>query len=466
MTITTKLKYVIVAAAAVVIALSVWCGHRAHQLDTKAILARSVLKDRNFNAKVQEIQADGMSAYLLEEHSNPLIAVNFLFRHAGSAYEAENKQGLTTMLAAMLLNGAGAYNALRFKDISEEYGVRIGFDTTRDAMSGYVQMPTAGKKTAIDLLTSALYRPHFSADYLALTKKQMLISVRKNQEQPGSVLGDKFAKIIFAGHPYQRPDIGTPETIAALNAGDLRAFMQEHFTKDNLIIGIAGDISAEEAKRLISDMFGRLPQEFKEKPLQRFEINSNGVSHYIDRQSPQAITAFIVKGTERNSADFYPLYVANYIFGGSGLNSRISKVVREENGLTYGIYTYLSIRDLAVSLAGGYSATPDNFERARQLLLDEWKKLADKGVTAKELKQAKESLTASHNLRFASTGGIADMLVAMQKYRLGQDFLEKRNDYVRNVTLPQVNTAARKYFGMIPDFVIIGAQSTSEKETE
>jgi len=98
--------------------------------------------------------------------------------------------------------------------------------------------------------------------------------------------------------------------------------------------------------------------------------------------------------------------------------------------------------------------------------LDEWKKLADKGVTAKELKQAKESLTASHNLRFASTGGIADMLVAMQKYRLGQDFLEKRNDYVRNVTLPQVNTAARKYFGMIPDFVIIGAQSTSEKETE
>ena len=60
---------------------------------------------------------------------------------------------------------------------------------------------------------------------------------------------------------------------------------------------------------------------------------------------------------------------------------------------------------------------------------------------------AKDFLIASHNLRFASTSNIADMLVYMQKEDLGADFFVKRNSYVENVTLEQVNDAARKYFG-------------------
>ncbi len=448
---------VVVAA---VVGMSFWRGSR---IDTDSILAHSVLKDKTFGVKVQQIEADGMKAYLLEEHSNPIVAVSFMFDNAGSAYEPKNKQGLTALLSEMLLNGAGEYEALQFKDVGEEYGIRLGFDASDDVFEGYLQMPKDNLNVGVKLFTAALYKPHFTLDYIAIVKKQLQTAIRNHQERPEGVLGDKFSELIFAGHPYARPAIGKPETVAGLNRGDLLNFMRTHFTQGNLIIGIAGDINAAEAERLIHDLFGRLPRQFAENTLAEYKINSSGATHNVERAAPQAIAAFVTQGTHRNSADFYPLYVANYIFGGSGLSSRISKVIREENGLTYGIYTYLSNKKSAVMLAGGYASTPENFAKAKDLLLEQWRQMAQKGVSKEELQQAKDALIAAHNLRFASTGGIADMLMSMQKYNLGADFLEKRNDYIRNLTLDEVNAAAAKYYAAIPDFVIIGAPTVTEK---
>ncbi len=437
---------------------------RNSAIDTERILQQSALKDKTFASHVQQIESNGISAYLLEEHSVPIIALNFTFERAGTAYEPENKQGLTLLLTEMLMNGAGEYDALQFKDISEEYGVQIKFSADSDDFDGFLQMPAANVDMGIKLLTSTLYEPYFTYDYITLTKNKMQTALRNNHEHIGSVLADKFAEIMYAGHPYSRPAIGKTETIAGLTRSDLITYMHQHFTKQNLIIGIAGDITPSAAKLLIHSIFGRLPQQPQTERIAAVKLETTGAQHYIDFTAPQTMTRFAVKGTHRLSADFYPLYLANYIFGGSGLSSRISKVIREENGLTYGIYTYLVAKDTLTSLVGGYSATPDNFRKAQEMLLLEWHKMGEKGVTEQELQQAKEALIASHNLRFASTGGIAEMLTAMQKYKLGIDFLEKRNDYLREVTLEQVNAAARKYFGQIPDFVIVGKQKTKQEE--
>ena len=65
-------------------------------------------------------------------------------------------------------------------------------------------------------------------------------------------------------------------------------------------------------------------------------------------------------------------------------------------------------------------------------------------------------MLASYNLRFASIRNIAEILSAMQKENLGIDFLQKRNDYIRNIKLQDVNMAAKKYFEKNPRFIAIG----------
>lgn len=446
-----------------VLVAAVWI-RRSTSIDTEEILAHSVLKDKKFTSKVQEIKVGNLSAYFLEEHSNPIIAVSFLFKNAGSAYEPEEKMGLTPMLENMLLNGTEKYDALTFKDVAEEYGIQIDFSASDDSFGGSLQMPSAYKEKATELFTQVLYRPRFDKEYLDLTKAQLQHIIKQGSEKISVVLNNAFAAAIFGNHPYARPYIGTVQSVDAVSADDLRLFMQKHLTSRNIIVGIAGDLTSDEAKVLLQNLFGGLPDEFKVKALEKIDLQTGGAQHNVEQSFAQAMTRFVTKGTTRQSKDFYPLYIANYIFGDSGLNSRISQVVREENGLTYGIYTYLSFKDSVAMLNGGYSATAENFNKAQELLLSEWRKMADKGVTAEELKQAQKALIASHNLRFASIGGISDMLVAMQRYDLGADFLDKRNDYIKDVTLKQVNDAAHKYFENVPDFVNVGVQTTEKEE--
>ena len=97
-------------------------------------------------------------------------------------------------------------------------------------------------------------------------------------------------------------------------------------------------------------------------------------------------------------------------------------------------------------IMASFSSTADKYARAEELFAEQWQNFGKNGVSAEELAQAKDYLVASYNLRFASIASIADILTAMQKYNLGLDFLQKRNDYVQQVTQEQVNNAARKYF--------------------
>ena len=426
------------------------------RIEIEQILNNSVLKDKKFSAHIESISTDDLSAYFMEEHSNPIISLSFNFRYAGTAYEDDAKQGVGTMLSDMLLNGAGEYNALQFNDMIEEYGIKISFDITRDDFSGQMLTTTENLPQAISLLQDVLYKPQFDDKYIEITRQQMQTGLKLISERASSVLNDKFAEIIFASHPYSRSQIGKKETIANLNKEDLRDFMQKHFNQENLLIGIAGDIDKTTAENIIKQIFAKLPKKSSNKQISSADIKINAQEHNIEYPSAQIYSRFAVKGTCRQCKDFYALYIANYILGGAGLNSRLNKIMREENGLTYGIYTSMSINDAANLLEGNFSTTPENFAKAKELLLSEWHKMAQQGISIAELNQTKEALIASFNLRFANINNISDILVAMQKYSLGIDFLDKRNDYIRNLTLDEVNAAAHKYFSIDPETVNIG----------
>ena len=92
----------------------------------------------------------------------------------------------------------------------------------------------------------------------------------------------------------------------------------------------------------------------------------------------------------------------------------------------------------------------------KTILLEQMSLFASKGITEKELINAKRYLLSSFNLRFKSTLELASMLNVMQKSKLGLDFLQKRNDYVKKVTLQEVNDAAAKYYKNMPKEVAIG----------
>ncbi len=433
----------------VLLSLGLYWGYtRYFVFDPQRILDESVLKEKSFETNVVEIVSPkkGIKAYLFEDNTNPIVSISFMFKDAGLASDPDGEVGIANMAAALLSDGAGDLNAQQFKEELEKRAIGLSFSAGMDDFGGSLLTTSDNQKEAYALLKSALTAPRFDAEDVARVKKQLLIALKQQKEHPAGVLALDFAKEIYAGHPYSRNPVGIRNDIVSITPEKLKTFVKNHLTRNNLIVGIAGAVSEERAGVIVDEIFGELPANGRITFVREAKIDFDGREKNIPGKFPQAVSVFAAQGLARNDKDFYPLYIANHILGGAGLNSRLSLSAREDEGLTYNIYTYLSLMTRASLLKGGFSSTPENFARVQEIIRSEWNKMGQNGVTQKELDEAKNYLISSYNLRFASIADIADILVYMQKDNLGLDFLKKRNEYVKAVRLEDVNRVSKKFF--------------------
>lgn len=433
-------------------ALALWGGYWLYQnaftFNPDKILENSELKQRNFETKVEEVfsRRHRIKAYLFQDKTNPIISLRFIFKNAGLATDDADKVGIASMAAALLTHGAGELDNVRFNEELENNGIGLSFGADKDDFGGTLITTKDNRKKAFELLKSVLNSPRFDKGEIEQVRAQMLMSLKQQQERPERVLELAFAKALYKNHPYARNPIGEKEDIFKINQEQLKEFVVRHLSQNNLVVGVAGDVDAEELSEVLDEVFGGLPQTGSINFVRPAEVDFMSGEVNVFQDTAQNMARFAAPGVERKHPDFYPLYIANYIFGGAGLNSRLNVAAREKQGLTYGIYTYLSLSDKSALISGGFSSTPENFAKVKEILLSEWQKFGRDGVSAQELKDAKDYLVSSYNLRFASIDGIADMAAYMQKDDLGLDFLQKRNDYVRSVTLEDINRVIKKYF--------------------
>lgn len=427
------------------------------KIDFDKILEKSELKEKKFNKMPKEIKTkQGIKAWLIEDTDIDLISLSFSFNKVGTAYDGEDKKGLSIITASMLDGGTKSLDYDAYHEFLELNGISISFGAEKDYFNGSMTTTKTAQKEAFNMLKDVLFETRLDEKYFEIIKNRFLVAVKAQREKPESELGIKFKEEIFGNHPYSRTLETMAEDVKNLKISDVKNFLNTQLNQDSLIIGIAGNITENEAIKLLDDVFGKLPQTSDTKTIDKPILNLEAGTTFIERETAQIVSQFAVLGTTRLAADFYPLYIANHIFGGAGLTSRLSLATREKEGLTYGVYTYLSTDDNTPLILGGFSCVPENYEKMKTILLEQMSLFASKGITEKELINAKRYLLSSFNLRFKSTLELASMLNVMQKSKLGLDFLQKRNDYVKKVTLREVNDAAAKYYKNMPKEVAIG----------
>ena len=173
--------------------------------------------------------------------------------------------------------------------------------------------------------------------------------------------------------------------------------------------------------------------------------------------TPQAQVIWGQEGLGMDDPDFFPAFILNQIIGGSGFDSRLMTEVRENRGLTYGIYSWLADRDFADVWMGSVASDNRRVSETIEVIRDEWARVAEEGVTAEELEQAKKYMTGAYPLRFDGNGTIARILVGMQHDGFPIDYPAGRNDRINAVTLEEINRVARER--LHPDrlrFVVVG----------
>ncbi|PKR47993.1 M16 family metallopeptidase [Thalassospira marina] len=393
--------------------------------------------------EVQEVVSKGgIKAWLIEDHLNPLLTIDFAFKGAGAATDPDGKLGRANMVSGLIDEGAGDMDSQTFRGLMENKSISLAYDAGRDDFTGSLVTLTRERPTAINLLKLSLTSPRFDDEAVERIRSQIVAGLKQEETDPGSMAQRAFFKSVFGEHPYARPVEGTFETVNGLKVADLRDFVKRSLARDNLVIGVAGDISAKELGPLLDEAFGGLPEKSRLPEIPAVTPKFGGDVKVISQDNPQSQAIWGQKGIARKDKDFYAAYVMNYILGGGGFSSRLTEEVREKRGLAYGVYSYLANLDQADFMMGGVATRNDAIGKSLSVIRDEWQKMQKDGITQDELDNAKSYLTGAFPLRFTSLGNLSGMLVGMQTEDLGIDFLDKRNDYVNAVSLQDVNRVA------------------------
>jgi zinc protease len=397
-------------------------------------------------AKVEPVvSASGIRAYLIHEPSIPFLSLALYFAGGGAAGDPVDRQGLAFMTAGLLDEGAGAYDSQAFRAELEDNAIRLSFDADRDGLSGELKTLSAKRDQAFELLRLAVTAPRFDAEPVERIRSQILADLRRRETDPDYLAARTWFSAAFPDHPYARPTRGVAETIQAVTAADCRGFVASRLARDNLVVGVAGDITAEELASLLDTTFAGLPAT-GHKPEVARALPKVGGTEVVRMAIPQSVVTFGHGGIERQDPDYYAAYVANYILGGGGFSSRLIEEVREKRGLAYSVYSYLYDLDAAPLWIGGVATNNQQVRQSIELVRQELARMARGEIGETDLMNAKTYLTGSFPLRLASNDQIAKTLVGMLIDDLGQDYLEKRNDMIAAVTLDDVHRVAAKLF--------------------
>ncbi|PVA07869.1 M16 family metallopeptidase [Thalassorhabdomicrobium marinisediminis] len=405
---------------------------------------------------IQEVTSPGgIDAWLVQEESIPFVAIEILI-DGGASLDLPGKRGATNLMMALLEEGSGDLGARAFQEAREALAASYGFDAYDDSVSISAVFLSENRDEAVALLRQALTEPRFDQSALDRVRGQVLSIIRGEAQDPNDIAGTAFDKAAFGDHPYGTSINGTAESVTALTRDDMIAAHRNALVKSRVHVGAAGDISAEELGALIDTLLGDLPEDGPPRP-DSVDVALDGSTTVIPFDTPQSVALFGHEGIDRDDEDFFAAYLLNEILGGRGVESRLMREVREKRGLTYGIYTHLVPKDLAALYLGQVASANSTIAQAIEVVRDEWAKLAENGVTAEELQQAKTYLTGAYPLRFDGNAEIAGILVGMQRQGLPADYVVNRNAMVEAVTLEEVNRVASELLD--PEglhFVVVG----------
>lgn len=385
----------------------------------------------------------GVEAWLVEDHSVPVISLRVIFR-GGAALDPADKLGLANMTASLLDEGAGPFDSQAFQRRLEDLSISLSFEDALDTFGGSLKTLTANKDAAFNLFRLAMTEPRFEPEAVERIRSGILARIRRSAADPDYLVGRLWWSRAFPEHPYGRPTSGTVESVSRIDQADLKGFVARRLARDTMYIGVVGDITPAELAAMLDRVFGALPENAAPYALPAVEPRAAGTIAEIERPVPQSVVLFGQRGLKRNDPDFYAAFVMNHILGGGSFSSRLYQEVREKKGLAYSIGTYLYPLDWSPLILGSVATQNARVGESIALIRQEWGRLASGGVSEEELAAAKAYLTGSYVLQFDNTDKIARLLVSIQLDDLGIDYIDKRNGYLEAVTRADIARLAKR----------------------
>lgn len=378
----------------------------------------------------------------------PMLDIQTIF-DAGSVRD-NHQAGIASLTNSLLSHGAKyAGKNLSVDEIAERFdniGARFSASVAKDNAQLSLRTLTDEKllSQAISTMQAILNAPTFNKKELERIRKQVLISLESRKQSPSSIADELFYKGLYASHPYANLSVGTEESIKTLLQKDLIHFYKKYYVAKNALVTIVGSVDREQAEILAEQLVGDLATGDKAEALAVVQdLQTASVKHH-EYPSTQTHILMGQPGIDRKDKDYFTLYVANHILGGSGFGSRIMEEIREKRGLAYSSYSYFSPMMKRGPFIIGMQTSNKQTKEALTVARETLKNFINEGPTEKELQHAKKNITGGFPLRIDSNRDISNYLGVIGFYNLPLSYLSDFNKNIEAVTLQQIKATLKR----------------------
>ncbi len=404
---------------------------------------------------------NGMVLLLSEKHDIPMVTVSMAIK-AGATSEPEDKPGLASITASLLMQGTSKRSASRISSEIDFIGGSLSVSGGSDFASAGLRVLKKDLRTGLDLLSDVLMNPVFDQKEIDRKVRETLAEIQRQKEEPSIIVGNAFAKAVYGGHAYGRTNDDVAAYLPKLTRQDIFNFYTTRYSPSSIIVAVVGDVNEKEVIALLEEYFKGWKRVNQPLPAPvPPPVIEKTVVRKIDKNITQANIDLGNIGISRENPDFYAVMIMNYILGGGGFSSRLMDNIRDNKGLAYDVHSAFSAQKEPGAFSVSIQTKNESANEVISETLKEIRKIQTDPVTDKELADAKAYLTGSFPLKMDTYAKIAGILTAIEIYNLGLDYPQKYPALINAVTRADIQRVAKKY--LHPDNLVIVVVANQEK---
>ena len=389
---------------------------------------------------------NGLTVVVMPTRRLPLVDFRLVAR-AGSVHDPAGREGLASLTADLLTQGAGKRTATQIAEDIAFVGGELQASATSEQLVVTCEVLTKDFATGLEMFRDVIVSPSFAAEEFDRKKEEALGAIASSKDDPGTVANNALLPFVLGESPLAHPAVGWEKSVAAITRDDVIAFHRRHVTPDNAILAVVGDVNPATVVKELERAFANWKRSGG-APAASYGAVSGGPRAVRIVNKPEVTQTQIRlagAGVARSHPDYYPIQVANTILG-SGFTSRLVDEIRVNQGLTYSIRSgFTMYRE-----AGTFQITTFTKNETIRKTVDETMKvvggLVSAGPSEEELAKAKRYLTGLFPLGLQAPDDMAAQLVAVEFYGLDPKYIESYGEKINAVTMADCKRVLGTYF--------------------
>lgn len=394
---------------------------------TEPITGRAVIDALDFEPLnfeqpvVDRHTVSGVQILLLEDHELPLVSVHAYFRGGYGRFAREYYAPAMGLPAMLRYGGTTGLAPDSVDQTIDYYALQMSFGSAGGSVTATVNTLTEHLDTAVRLWGAMLASPRFDANEIAAWRGRQLESVLRRRDDPGRLAFSQFNRLLYGDHPVGwemdaddlEPELLTPDRFHAVH--------RRIVCRDNLVLGVTGDVSWTDIESMIGDLLKLIPpcaEELPESPTP--DIRREAGVFLIERKLEQAVIvmAHPTRVQLADDIEYFSAVIGNSILGGGGLSSRMLRRVRTEKGFAYSAASLWTTPRKHEGIVGAITRTrPENAIPAIEVILATMDELRDTPPTDEEVKTTIDQIVNGFVFNFDTPAQI----VARSMFYLAQD---------------------------------------------